>query len=381
MSAACARCLLNDDIPGVRIGTDHICSVCTQHDKRWGDWEQHKAERLSALERMFDDCRRKRRPYDVLVPLSGGKDSVYVLYLCRKRFNLKCLAVTWDNGFLTEHARHNIKNAVDTLEVDHIYYGVNRQLLMRLYRFFFLKTGMFCPVCMRGIGVATEMAASAFDVPLVVNGTSARTEEYVAPEFFQSGPPDFFRNVLKGDPLETEAWALMYRGHWKRIVSYHLFWWTKIERIFGSAVICLPNYVDWNYDEMFQRITSELGWKADRPNAEHGDCELEGIVQYVRQRKFPALTPELLRFSKLVTAGLMSRDEALRNVSERRNGIREPGNLSWFLGALDLSEAEFEHVLREPLRHRRFRKEPGLLWRGCRATKRRVLNPLLGIGK
>ncbi|UCG16677.1 MAG: hypothetical protein JSV19_01310 [Phycisphaerales bacterium] len=287
------------------------------------------------------------------------------------------MAVTWDNGFLTDHARDNIKNAVDTLGVDHIYYGVNRQLLMRLYRFFFLRTGMFCPVCMRGIGVATEMAASAFNVPLVVNGTSERTEEHVAPEFFQTGPLDFFKNILKGDPLEIEASALMYRGDWKRVVSYHLFWWTKIERVFSSAVICLPDYVHWDYDEVFRRITTDLGWKAHRADAEHTDCEVENIVQYMRQRKFPALTPELLRFSKLVTAGLMDRDEALAKVSERGDAIREPGNMDWFLGALGLSEAEFEEVLRDPLRHMKYRSEPGWLWRACRAAKRAIVNPLL----
>lgn len=381
MSIDCARCLLNDEIPGVQVDADRICSVCRQHDERWRDWKRRKTERLSALERLFHDCRRKKRPYDVLVPLSGGKDSTYVLYLCRKRFNLKCLAVTWDNAFLTEHARDNIRNAVDLLGVDHIYYRINKRLLMQLYRFFLLTTGTFCPVCMRGIGVATEMAARAFNIPLVVNGTSARTEEHVAPEFFQAGPLSFFRNALQGTPLESEASALMYGGHWKRVASYYLFWWTKIERVFVSAAICLPDYIEWDYDDVFQTITAELGWKADRAEAEHTDCAVENVVQYMRQRKFPALTPELLRFSKLVTAGLMSRDEALRRVSERHGETGRPENLDWFLSALDISESEFEEVLRDPLRHMKYRKEPGRLWWWCRATKRAILNPLLGVGK
>jgi len=369
--------LLSEAIPGVHIGDDGICSVCKEHDQRWGDWEQRKGERLAALERMFDDCRRKKRPYDVLVPLSGGKDSTYVLYLCRRRFGLNCLAVTWDNGFLSQHARENIERATRALGVDHIYYGVNQPLLMRLYRFFFLKTGMFCAVCMRGIEVATEMAASAFNIPLVVNGTSRRTEEHVAPEFFQTGPLSFFRAALKGESLEKDTAPLMYSRDWKRTVAYHVFWWTKIERVLHSAAICLPDYVDWHYDDLFPTITTEVGWAAPREDDEHSDCRIHNIVGYMRQRKFPALKPELLRFSKLVTAGQMTREEALRKVSEHDNETAEPENLGLLLNALGISRAQFEEVLRDPLRHMKYRKEPGQLWRACRAAKRLLLNPPL----
>ena len=374
MTVQCDRCLLNDDIPGVRIGDDKVCSVCKQHDTTWGNWEQRKAERLATLERMFDDCRRKKRPYDVLVPLSGGKDSTYVLYLCRKRFNLKCLAVTWDNGFLTDHARVNIERAVTGLGVDHLYYGVNKPLLMKLYRLFFLKTGFFCPVCMRGIGVTIEMAAHAFNVPLIVSGTSRRTEEYVAPDFFITGKLDFFKSVLSGETLEHEATQLFYRGHWKRVAAYYFFWWTKIERVFHSAAIDLPDYVDWNYDEIFKTITTELGWKAHRPDGEHSDCEVESIVQYIRQRKFPALTPELLRLSKLVTVGYVSREEAKRRVAERQAEVAEPRKLDRLLNALDLSRDQFGAVMREPLRHMKYRKRSNSVWAVCRKMKRFVFS-------
>ena len=379
MSMSCERCLLSDAVPGVEVGTEGVCSVCRQHDETWGNWEERKGERLSALQRMFEDCRRKKRPYDVLVPLSGGKDSTYVLYLCRRQFGLNCLAVTWDNGFLTTHARENIERATSALGVDHIYYRVNEALLMRLYRHFFVKTGMFCPVCMRGIGVTTEMAARAFNVPLVVNGTSRRTEEHIAPEFFQSGELSFFRAVLTGDPLERAGKPLMYSRDWKRAVAYHIFWWTHIERVFHSAAICLPDYVDWYYDEIFRTITGELGWSAPHPDAEHADCKVDGIVAYMRQKKFPALPPGLLRYSKLVTAGQMTREEALGTVSELGCELTEPKNLAWFLNTLGISRAEFDQVLSDPLRHMQYRREPGRVWRFCRATKRVFLNPLLGV--
>jgi tRNA(Ile)-lysidine synthase TilS/MesJ len=50
---------------------------------------------------------RKGGQYDCLVPLSGGKDSTYVLYLCARVYGLKVLAMNFDNGFQSPLAREN----------------------------------------------------------------------------------------------------------------------------------------------------------------------------------------------------------------------------------------------------------------------------------
>jgi len=369
MSCTCSRCLLSEDVPGLLVDADGICSVCREYDRKWGDWNERRAERLVALNGVLDWARGKKRPYDVLVPLSGGKDSTYVLYICRERFGLRCLAVTWDNGFLTEHARENIKNAVDLLGVDHLYYGISSQLLIRLYRHFFLETGFFCPVCMRGIRVAVERAASAFGVSLVITGTSSRTEEYIAPEFFQGGGLRFFKAVLKGCPLEREAEVLMYGDDWTR----------RMERVLTSySEIALPDYLDWNYDEIFRIISNELGWRAPVLDAEHADCKANNIVDYFRYIKFPALVPEMLRFSKLVTAGQMTKKEALRRVAENRAAVAEPDNLDWFLDTLEVSREQLDKLVADPLRHMKYIEEPGRLWRILRTLKHWLLGAALG---
>ncbi|PXF59972.1 MAG: hypothetical protein C4B58_02130 [Deltaproteobacteria bacterium] len=129
----CSRCLLNDRIPGVTfLGDSQVCSVCINYDQTWGNWSEKRKE----LDQIFDIARKKKRSFDVLVPLSGGKDSSYVLYLCRRVFNLKCLAVTFDNGFLSDHAKQNISNACDRLGVDHVYFRLDRGFLYtRLWPF------------------------------------------------------------------------------------------------------------------------------------------------------------------------------------------------------------------------------------------------------
>lgn len=332
---SCIRCLLNTEIPGITIGNDGLCCVCKEYENKWGNWEQQKQSKLKKLQRKLDKARSKKNIYDVLIPFSGGKDSSYVLYLCRKIFNLKCLAVTWDNGFLTDIAKLNIQNACNILNVDHLYFGLNKPLLMKLYRFFFLNTGFFCPVCMRGMAFTISRIQLAFNIPLSIRGTSSRTEEYVDKAFFLDGSINFIENVLKNNLLNNEAEMLL----------------TPVGFFSSPVSIKLPDYVDWNYENIYNVITNELGWRSQNPDSEHGDCEVDNIVNYIRYKKYPILIPEMLRLSKLVTCGQLCKTEAEKRVAESKILLKEPSNLNYFLNSLGISKDEMDIVLEDPMKH------------------------------
>ena len=371
----CNRCLLNESVSGVKIQDDGECNVCHHHDKVWGNWNSVKEQQMEQLKKLFDDCKKKNRAYDVLVPLSGGKDSSYVLYQCAKVFKLKCLAVTWDNGFLSEYARKNIRTVVDTIGADHSYYRVNSHRLKQLYRKFFMKTGMFCPVCMRGIGVATASMAEAFNIPLVVNGTCLRHEEYVSPQFFNAGSIGFFKEVLKGEGYDDIFSNFCYNGSLLRRLSYYFFWWSKIQRVFLCAAINLPDYMEWNYENIVETLQKEANWRISGQEKEHEDCIASPLVAHMRQKKFPALKPELLRYSKLVTSGVMTREEALSKVAVAQNTNRQnTQSFQKVFELLGISEKEFYDVISDPLQHEKYvTDEYGKLFRTIRTVKRFIL--------
>jgi hypothetical protein len=347
--------LLSDDVPGVSIESGGQCSVCAGYDREWGKWEGVKKDRLSALEGLLKKVKKRSRLYDVLVPLSGGKDSTYVLYLCRKEFDLKCLAVTFDNGFLSDHAKKNIRNACAALQVDHAFFALDRDLMMRLYRYAFLKTGYFCPICLSSMGAMVSRVQKAFGIPLCIKGTARRTEEHVAKEFFVSSN-DFAENLFTGSPHEKEAKFLL-----------------EPVGIFKSPpAIQLPDFVDWNYDEIYATITEKLGWEAPTRRAEHSDCVVDNIVNWIRFKRFPVLIPEMLRFSKLVTVGQMSREEAEKEVEAQKIHCEEPANLSFFLSALNITPEEFKTALADPLKHLPYLKPQNRVVRRLKAIKRRL---------
>ncbi len=352
----CQRCLLGTDVPGVKVDESGICTVCREYNISWGNWDDKKKYYSEIIEKKFEKIKKKKRSYDVLVPLSGGKDSTYLLYLCRKKYNLKCLAMSYDNCLLSDHARINIKNACDTLGVDHIYFKINKDLITRLYRFFFLKTGFFCPLCMAGIYYAITRIQIAFNIPVAIHGTSFRTEEHVSDEFFVSNKFSFLENVLLDSELEKEASMLL--------APAGLF--------FSPLKINLPDYIDWNYNEIFKTITNELNWKSPIEDEEHTDCKAHDIVDYIRYRKFPSLIPQKLRLSKLVTIGQLTKSEALAKLNYETKTIEEPDNLDWFLEFINITRDDFEKVLSQPMMHIQYLKDRNKIIRRLRTLKHKI---------
>lgn len=199
----CKRCVLPESLPSLTLDNNGICNHCTTYYRLFGNWEDRKLKRGKEFENLLQKAKRLNRPYDCLIPLSGGKDSTYALYLCSQVYGLKCLCVTFDNGFLSEYARKNIQNAIRISGADHMFFSINRSTLLELFEIFLIKCGNFCPACMRGIRVSVEKAAKMFRIPLVISGGGRRVA-YLSflPEIFEGGTESFFKNVVKGEAVE-----------------------------------------------------------------------------------------------------------------------------------------------------------------------------------
>jgi N-acetyl sugar amidotransferase len=82
------------------------CNACVwSEEKKTLDW----ATRMRELEDLFDK-HRKTDGYDLIVPVSGGKDGSYVAHTCRSRFGLNPLCVTVHPPLRSEIGYRNIEN-------------------------------------------------------------------------------------------------------------------------------------------------------------------------------------------------------------------------------------------------------------------------------
>ncbi|MDP2927990.1 MAG: hypothetical protein Q8N80_04260 [Candidatus Omnitrophota bacterium] len=105
---------------------------------------------------------------------------------------------------------------------------------------------------------------------------------------------------------------------------------------------------------------------------------MSGLVCYFRYRKFPSLIPELLRYSKLVSAGIMSKEEALFQVNRVQAKFNVENDLKLFLEKFDISVDELNVILSDPFRHMKYVKQrSSVVWKILRSTYYSVLNSYL----
>ena len=365
----CTRCVLPESFPGISFDQTGVCSKCREHDRRWDGWDAEMPRRQATLHRLCEDARRKARDFDALVPISGGKDSMYVLHTAVKSLGLRCLAFTFDNGYLSEHARRNIDLGCRILGIDHIYYRVDPGLLNRLYALFMSKAGYFCSVCMCAMSATTELVANQFDIPLVLLGSSHRTELVLSPEMFQQGDPGHLQSVLCGEPIATECDRLLTLPTLRRRIGYRLFLRDGGERLRLYGKINLPDYVEWDYAAVYRTIQDELGWKAPPDSLEHTDCSIHPVTTYLHNRRFPGLEIRRLTMARLIMAGQITRAEALRTLSEEPEEECPEPVMRYFLENLDMTRQKFDHYVDLGARHLQYRTEPGL----ARKLVRRII--------
>lgn len=137
MPHSCRACLLPAAYPLSCIDDQGLCQFCRvdpQIRQAKNDEEETlRQQRAQDLEQALQTC-RGQGPYDVLVCLSGGKDSLYLLYLLKEHYKLNVLAFTTDIN-IPKIAWDNIKTALRTLQIDHVVYRPNEAFYKKLFRY------------------------------------------------------------------------------------------------------------------------------------------------------------------------------------------------------------------------------------------------------
>ena len=110
----CQKCVLPETFPGIRFDKEGVCNYCR-------DWVSITVLGEERLKEKLEKFRNKGDKYDVLVPISGGRDSSFTLYNVIYKFDARALALTVDSGFITEEGYRNISKITDVLDVKHIW--------------------------------------------------------------------------------------------------------------------------------------------------------------------------------------------------------------------------------------------------------------------
>lgn len=293
----CTRCILPSNYPNIDFDENGECRVCKEFDEKVSkiDWKA----RERTLEKTLKRYRGKGKKYDVLVPFSGGKDSAYTLWLMKNKYNMRCLAFNFDNGFLEEGALSFVKSSARKLGVDLITYSPDTELLNRVYKRALEATGEFCAACVVLIPTAIFRAADSYGIRLIAAGFS---------DILESPPPETsymdrvcFKDIMRpAFDLKELKWDFIFPT-WKRM--------------FGVKQINLPNYIPWDLPEIYETLNREMDFGKTIADIRY-DCLGTPHSSFLFKERIGFGKYEYL-YANMIRAGVITREEALKIIDER----------------------------------------------------------------
>ena len=172
----CKRCLYSSAHPlGLTLDHEDVCSGCRIHEEKDKlDW----AERWEKLKSIIKPYRNKDgKNYDCIIPVTGGQDSYYIVYLAKVRLGLNPLLVTYNRYFNTPLGINNLANLRIRFNCDILYQNVNPISVKKITRTTLRKFGSIYWPILAGHSVFPVQTAVRYKIPLIIWGAHQGVEQ------------------------------------------------------------------------------------------------------------------------------------------------------------------------------------------------------------
>lgn len=313
----CTKCVLSKNFPRIKFDEQGVCNYCRQTNTLISsdDVINEAREKIESLFKQLDASNE----YDAIVCYSGGKDSTYTLQLAVEKYNLRVLAFTLDNGFISDTAWENIQRVVDKLGVDHwIYRPSNRHYnaiakASAEHDVYNKKTltriSSICNSCISIVNTTALKLSLEKNIPYILAG-------------FTLGQIPVNSIIYKNHYKfleESRAISLQklrdYAGDFvDQYLSLPPALLQKVENYpYNINILCVENITE---EEIINQV-KKLDWVS--PGDVDGcssNCMLNTFNNYVHERVFD-YNPYEMELSHLIREGLITRDEAIEKIQKK----------------------------------------------------------------
>jgi N-acetyl sugar amidotransferase len=344
----CVRCCIPQTQEGVVFDEMGVCQACQSAEQKIHiDW----TEREKALREILESAKAKAgNNYDCIIPISGGKDSTFQLYVLTQIYGMKPLAVTFSHNWFSETGWYNLQNSLEQFNVDHVMFTPNRKLVNKLARHSLEGIGDSCWHCHAGVGAFPLQAAVRFNIPLLIWGESIAESSgrasYLNP--VRKFDREYFTKVsakLRPDQMVREDVSI------RDLEPFQVPSAEDCERV-GVHGIHLGDYIFWDDERQTEFVRDNFGWRETQVEGsfkryKSAECIMPGVhdLACYLKRGYGRST---FHASVDVRAGLLSRDEAWELI--RENDAVRPEGLDYYLQITGMTEEEFFATLEK---HRR----------------------------
>ena len=319
-----------------------ICNYCKFHDlleKQFPLDDKGEKKFNKVLAEIKD--KGKRRKYDCVVGLSGGRDSTYALYKA-KQLGLRPLAVHFNDGFGNPVAGVNMKKCVDKLNVE-LRTITSDWRESKDIKLSFLKasTADLEEGTDLGIAAALYSVAAKENIKNIIIGQSFRTEGFFPLEWVYIDGKYLKSVQEKYGTVKLRKWRPDDAGFNLNVL--HVFYYTILRQI---KTISLLYYMNYNRKEVDVILMKELGWAYT--GAHHYDDLYQSLMTYIYRVKFN-IDRRIINYSALIRSNQMSRDEAKTRADEVYS-IEDPKIIDLCIKRLGISQDELDEILARPIK-------------------------------
>lgn len=320
----CKRCLYPATHPlGLTLDDEGICSGCRIHEEKDRlDWDA----RWKKLEELVAPYRSPSgQNYDCIVPVSGARDSYYIVHLVKERLKLNPLLVTYNKYYNTPLSVWNLANLRIRFDCDILVQNVNPLSVKNITRTTLRQFGSLYWHCLAGQTVFPVQTSVRYGVPLIIWGAHQGLEQVGM--FSHEHEVEMTRRYRKDHDLmgkeaddllsifdtlsEDDIWQYRYPDD------------ADLQRV-GVRGIYLGNYVRWDPKAQHEQMMATYGYRTASfvrtfDCYDHGDCyNYMGLHDLLKLYKhgYSKVTDHA---SREIRHQRLSRSTALQIVRDRQN--------------------------------------------------------------
>ncbi len=334
----CKKCIIPDSFPNITF-KNGICSFCV-------DNQQVNRITKSPKELLRILKAKENHRYDCLVPVSGGKDSSYVLFYVVRKFGLKPLALYVDSSFLTKFSRKNVQKICRRLSVDLIIIKATnfRKKAVRealcIYRITKQDFGI-CGNCENNLRTAVINEANKRNIPFILWGSTDLEDtvdkyipEWQLGQFREKFGETRFNISQIFKRFRRTIFSFLRTRYGPSLLIHTLKYycyiildnvssnspegWRKLNPFLGVSfknkrvkTIYFFDYIPYNPFKFVEILKKEMLWEDPSGKGMRLDCKLHRIRNYDYLER-TGITQDGFILANLVRNGLLKRPDAIQ---------------------------------------------------------------------
>ncbi len=257
----CSRCLYPSNHPlGITFDSDGVCSGCLIHEEKDElDWNK----RLEKLKKIVTPYKSKKRSiHDCIIPVSGGKDSYFIVDFVKNVLGMHPLLVSYNIHYNTPTGIRNLAYLQTQLECDILKHTSNPSTVKKITNETLTRFGSIYWHCIAGQTVFPVKTAVRFRIPLIIWGAHQGCDQVGM--FSHLDEVEMTRKYRKDhDLMGFEAEDLLIKDSslcYEDIEEYVYPHDKEIEEI-GVRGIYLSNYIRWDTKKQHESMIKKYGYE------------------------------------------------------------------------------------------------------------------------